>query len=116
MNIFCFYVFLLTYNIYKTSELYADKSDELIINLSYKTPSTASYMIERTRSRFHAIGGNLYAASNGIKLVKFQVTSEHILDPRSLRFQFDIVNTDAVAKTLYPVGGPRFFFSAEPHY
>ena len=91
-------------------EILKDASDELISHLSYKNPSTASYIIDRNSASFHAVGGDTYSPVSGVRLIKFNINSEDFLDPNSLRIQFDIVNT-GTGKTLFPVGGPHGFFS-----
>ena len=93
------------------SELYQDNSDQLIQSLSYKSPNTASYIVERSNSSFQAIGSNAYGPTAGTKVIKFSLTSENFLDCNTLRVQFDIVHKGAGGTTLYPVSGPWCFFS-----
>ena len=92
-------------------EILKDSSDELISSLNFKSPNTASYIIERNSASFMAIGGNVYKPTSGIRLIRFNLASEDFLDPATLRIQFDIVNTDTANKTLYPVSGAHGFFS-----
>ena len=93
------------------SELYKDNNDELIPSLSYKNPSTASYIIGRNSSTFHPLGGNTYKPSTGTKTIKFFLAGEDLLDPSSVRVQFDLICDDAAAKTLIPLSAPHAFFS-----
>ena len=57
-------------------EMLKDADDQLISNLSYKNPSTASYILERNSSSFQAVGANIYKPSAGVKLIRFQINSE----------------------------------------
>ena len=94
------------------SEMMRDNNDELISSLSYKNPTSASYIISRNSSTFHCVGGNIYTPNAGAKLIKFYLTAEDFLDPQSLRVQFDLVCTDTDAnKYLMPLGAPHGFFS-----
>lgn len=93
-------------------EVLKDASDELISSLSYKDPRTASYIIDRKSSSFQAVGSNIYSPTTGVRLIRFNISSEDFLDPNSLRIQFDILNTDPDGvKYLYPVSGAHGFFS-----
>ena len=92
-------------------EVRKDASDALISSLSYKTPSTASYIIDRQSASFQAIGGNVYRPTSGVRLIRFNISAEDFIDPSSLRIVFDVVNADAAAKTIYPIGGPHGWFS-----
>ena len=94
------------------SEIMRDQNDELISSLSYKNPTSASYIISRNSCTFHCVGGNIYTATSGAKLIKFYLTSEDFLDPHSLRVQFDLVNMETSgSKHLMPIGGPHGFFT-----
>ena len=93
-------------------EILNDASDQLIPNLNFKQPATASYIIDRHSASFHAIGGNVYRPTSGVRLIRFNLNSEDFLEPSTLRVMFDIVNTDGDnAKKLFPVGPAACFFS-----
>ena len=92
-------------------EILKDVSDELISSLSYKNPQTASYIIDRSSCSFQAIGGNIYKPTSGVRLIRFNIATEDLIDPNTIRVQFDIVNTDSDGKTLIPVSPPHGFFS-----
>ena len=53
-----------------------DQNDELISSLSYKNPTSASYIIRRNSSTFHCVGGNIYTPNAGARFVKFYLTAE----------------------------------------
>lgn len=91
--------------------------DVLINNLSYKLRSGASYVTDRKSSTFWSVGSNAYTPVGGVKLIKFQLNGDDAnwLDPSSVVFQFELVNTAAVPGTigdnvLRPVGQPHLFF------
>ena len=90
--------------------------DHLIDGLSIKLRPGASYVTERKSSTFWAVGSNTYNPNGGVKLVKFVLSGDdgNWLDPSSVVFQFELVNT-ATAGTvgndiLRPVGQPHLFF------
>ena len=96
-------------------EILSDMNDELISNLNYKNPRTASYIIERNSCTFHAVGGNVYKPTSGIRVIRFNINAEDFLDPSSFRVMFDIVNTaEAVSedkpRVLYPISPAHGFF------
>jgi len=87
--------------------------DYLIDGLSFKLPSSASYVTERRKVQYHATGSNIYKPNAGVKLVKFQLNGDDNtwLDPSSVVFQFQLTNTDVdPAKSLHVIGGPYAFF------
>ena len=97
-------------------EIFKDMNDELISHLNYKNPRTASYIIERNSCSFHAIGGNVYKPTSGVRLLRFNIAAEDFLDPSTLRIMFDIVNTAEPVSTgsqrnLYPVSPAHGWFS-----
>ena len=93
-------------------EILSDASDQLIPNLNFKQPATASYIIDRHSASFHAIGGNVYKPTSGVRLIRFNISSEDFLEPSTLRVMFDIVNVNGdMTKGLYPIGSAAGFFS-----
>ena len=46
-----------------------------------------------------------------MRLIRFNIATEDLIDPNTIRVQFDIVNTDSDGKTLIPVSPPHGFFS-----
>jgi hypothetical protein len=90
--------------------------DFLIDGLSFKLPPGASYVTERKSSTFWATGSNSYTPIGGVKLIKFQLNGDdgNWLDPSSVVFQFELVNTAAVGtignNVLRPLGQPHLFF------
>ena len=95
-------------------ESIANSAEDLLINgLSFKLPPGASYVLDRKSSTFWAVGSNAYTPVGGVKLIKFQLNGDdgNWLDPSSVVFQFELVNTDVVDDHfLRPVGQPHLFF------
>ena len=79
-------------------------SDVLIENLSFKFRPNANYVQERKSVTFYAQGSNYYSP-DGTKVIKIAVTSDHWLDPSTLRVSFD-VNNEAVDTTIGTVQHP----------
>eukprot|EP00972_Heterocapsa_arctica_P067729 9999794-Heterocapsa_arctica.AAC.1 len=69
----------------------ASIEDSLIGPLSYKLKEGASYVINRRNVSYFPQGGNSYS-SNGVKVIKFNITGDHWLDPSSLRAHFQLNN------------------------
>jgi len=90
--------------------------DYLIDGLSFKLKPGASYVTDRKSATFWSIGSNVYTPVGGVKLIKFQLNGDdgNWLDPSSVVFQFELVNTAAVVNSttnvLRPVGQPHLFF------
>ncbi|MFM7986162.1 MAG: hypothetical protein ACKPKO_43305, partial [Candidatus Fonsibacter sp.] len=66
--------------------------DTLIDGLSFKLAKTASYITNRRSCTFHPIGSNIYKATDGTRLIKFNIGSQDWLDPSTLRIMFDLRN------------------------
>ena len=92
----------------------SEAEDFLIDSLSFKLKPAASYVVDRKSSTFWIIGSNAYTPVGGVKVIKFQLNGDDViwLDPSSVVFQFELVNTEASgsAKILRPVGQPHLFF------
>jgi hypothetical protein len=90
--------------------------DYLIDGLSFKLKLGASYVTDRKSFIFWSIGSNVYTPVGGVKLIKFQLNGDdgNWLDPSSVVFQFELVNTAPVVNSttnvLRPVGQPHLFF------
>lgn len=65
--------------------------DALIGGLSYKLKPGASYVTNRRSVSFMASGGNQYS-SNGVKVMRFNLTADQWLDPSSFRIAFQLNN------------------------
>ena len=76
--------------------------DYLIDSLSFKLPPGSSYIVDRKKSSFWAIGSNVYAPTTGTKVMKFHLSGEQgtWLDPGSVRLQFAVANKEADAAKL----------------
>ena len=84
--------------------------DLLVDGLSFKLPSSATYVTDRKSVTFHASGSNEYSSS-GVKLINVAVNGTDWMDPSTLRVAFDLVNTNAVAGALLrPLSGGWSFF------
>lgn len=68
-------------------------------------------MIDRSSRSFNAIGGDKYKPTSGVRIMRFNISSEDFIDPSSLLIQFDVVNLEESAKTVYPVSGAHAWFS-----
>jgi hypothetical protein len=85
--------------------------DKLLDSLSFKTPHSASYVVERKSVSFHPSGSNVYSSAGGTKLIKIVITGDNWLDPSTFRIMFDLRNNEATAaKLLRPLGQPSSFF------
>ena len=67
--------------------------DALIGGLSYKLKAGASYVTNRRSVSFFASGGNQYSPS-GVKVCRFNITSDHWMDPSTFRVMFQLNNKD----------------------
>ena len=84
--------------------------DTLVEKLDFKIKPGASYITGRRNCSFFSTGGNSYAP-NGVRVVRFQLSSDGWLDPSSVRIQFTLVNEDGnPGHLLRPVSGPYSFF------
>ena len=84
--------------------------DHLIDSLSFKLRPGATYINNRRSVTYYPHGGNSYSPT-GVKVIKLMLTGSDWLDPGSLRFMFELVNTDTTAgDRLYPISGPWSFF------
>ncbi|MFM7979966.1 MAG: hypothetical protein ACKPKO_11690 [Candidatus Fonsibacter sp.] len=79
--------------------------DTLIDGLSYKLAMTASYITNRRSCTFHPQGSNIYKATDGTRLIKFNIGSHEWLDPSTFRIMYDLRND------FRPIGGPWSFFT-----
>ena len=85
----------------------------MIDGLSFKLPSGASYVQDRKSSTFWSVGSNSYTPVGGVKLIKFVLNGDdsNWLDPSSVVFQFELVNTSTTSGCLLrPLGQPHLFF------
>ncbi len=86
--------------------------DYLIDSLSFKLPPGSSYVVDRKKSSYWAIGSNVYAPTTGTKVMKFALSGEQgtWLDPSSVRLQFAVRNNETTTdKLLRPLGGAHLF-------
>ena len=67
--------------------------DALIGGLSYKLKAGASYVTNRRSVSYFASGGNQYS-SNGVRVIKFNITGDQRLDPSTFRVRFQLNNLD----------------------
>ena len=85
--------------------------DKLIDGLSFKLDATASYITDRKSSTYWAVGSNIYAPNAGTKVIKIVLSGDSgsWLDPSTVKFQFDVHNTDEAAPLRTLSGGWSFF-------
>jgi hypothetical protein len=80
--------------------------DVLVNSFDYKLKPSATYVTERRNCTFFSQGSNVYSPS-GVRVLKFQLSSNGWLDPDSVRIMYTLVNEDPVANHyLRPVSGP----------
>jgi len=85
--------------------------DKLVDGLSFKLAPGASYVQDRRSCTYHPLGSNIYSPVQGTRLIKFQLSGDHWMDPSTFRLAYDLKNTDTDAnKRLRPLGGPHTFF------
>ena len=65
--------------------------DSLIQSLDFKIKPGASYITGRRNCSFFSQGGNRYAP-NGVRVLRFQLSSDGWLDPSSVRIMYTLVN------------------------
>jgi len=94
--------------------------DKLVDGLSFKLAPGASYVQDRRSCTYHPLGSNIYSPLQGTRLIKFQLSGDHWMDPSTFRIAFDLKNTDEtkapvttppsyIDKRLRPLGGPHTF-------
>ena len=86
--------------------------DALIGGLSYKLKDGASYVTNRRSVSYFASGGNDYSTS-GVRVMKFNITSDQWLDPSTFHIAFRLNRTSSGENDyLQPVHyNPAVFFS-----
>ena len=89
----------------------ASAEDYLIDSVSFKLPSTASYVIDRRSVSFWPSGANEYASGTGSKVIRMNLTGDGWLDPSTVRVVYTLMNNESdAAKRLRPISGPWSFF------
>ena len=85
--------------------------DTLVDKLDFKIKPGASYVTGRRNCSFFATGGNVYSPQTGVRVIRFQLSSDGWLDPSSVRIMYTLQNNDPVqGHFLRPVSGPATFF------
>ena len=85
--------------------------DYLIDGLEYKLKPGASYITNRRGITFWPTGASSYSV-NSSKVIKIQFNGDAMLDPSTVRFQFQLNNDDAAAgQILRNLSGPLPFSS-----
>lgn len=86
--------------------------DALIGGLSYKLKPGASYITNRRSVSYFASGGNDYSTS-GVRVMKFNITSDQWLDPSTFQIAFRLNRTNIeTSGVLQPIHyNPAIFFS-----
>ena len=84
--------------------------DYLIDGLEYKLKPGASYITNRRGVTFWPAGASSYSV-NSSKVIKIQLNGDAMLDPSTVRFQFQLNNDDAAAgHILRNISGPWSLF------
>ena len=84
--------------------------DALIGGLSYKLKAGASYVTNRRSVSYFASGGNTYSP-NGVKVMKFNLTGDQLLDPSTFRVALQLNNSNGNCITVQPLSwNPAVFF------
>ena len=84
--------------------------DALIGGLSYKLRPGASYVTNRRSVSYFAQGGNSYS-SQGVKVMKFNLTGDQWLDPSAFHVMLQINNRDAASPLQSVHWDPAVMFS-----
>ena len=80
--------------------------DYLIDGLEYKLKPGASYITNRRGVTFWPTGASSYSV-NSSKVIKIQLNGDAMLDPATVRFQFQLNNDDKIAgHVLRTISGP----------
>ena len=88
----------------------SDITDELVDSFNFKLNPSATYVTERRNCTFFSQGSNTYSPS-GVRVLKFNLSSNGWLDPSSVRIMYTLVNEDTTANHfLRPVSGPWSMF------
>eukprot|EP00972_Heterocapsa_arctica_P037767 5560066-Heterocapsa_arctica.AAC.1 len=80
----------------------ASLEQSLIAPLSFKLKDSVSYVTNRRSVSYFPSGGNSYS-SNGVKVIKFNITGNDWLDPASFRIMFQLNNENAAPLSLKPL-------------
>ena len=84
--------------------------DSLIEPLDFKIKPGASYITGRRNCSFFSMCGNSYAP-NGVRVLRFTLSSDGWLDPSSVRIMYTLKNNDNNQfHYLRPLSGPATFF------
>ena len=92
--------------------------DALIGGLSYKLKAGAPYVTDRRSVSFFASGGNQYS-STGVKVMRFNLSSDRWMDPSTFRIMFQLNNKVLLPMALilfYPYHGIQLLFRTMQDY
>lgn len=98
-------------NYHLNMEAHANSTpDYLIDGLDFKLKPGASYVTNRRGVTFWPTGASSYSTTSS-KVIKIQLNGDAMLDPSTLRFQYELKNDDAAANhVLRTISGPWSFF------
>ena len=110
----CHFVFIKSNQNFDKMEHHAQSADDALIGgLSYKLKAGASYITNRGGVSYFASGGNPYSP-NGVRVTKFNLTGDQLLDPSTSRVRFQLNNLEWSAdgtKYIKPLSwNPAVFF------
>jgi len=84
--------------------------DILLQELKYDISPSASYLLQKEQTKWFAAGSNIYNASSGQRVLRFNLSGSAplFLNPQSVKLMFTLVNNGT--KLLIPLTGPWGFF------
>ena len=82
-------------------------AEEILVDaLSFKLPGSGQYIQERKSVTFQTEGSNTYSPDAGTRVIRFKLSTEGWLDPSTVRFFMDVVNTDPSPTLIAPTNPP----------
>jgi hypothetical protein len=84
--------------------------DYLIDGLNFKLNPGASYVTERKSVSFQAQGSNVYKPSQGVRVIRFNINSNGLLDPSTVKIFFELKNNGAANRELRLLGPGHVLF------
>ncbi len=95
------------YSIEKMESIVQSSNDSLIHMLNFRSPDTASFVVDRHEANWAASGSNIYDSDLGVKTIRLNLTGQTFFDPGSLMIQFKV--RSKIASDLKPLTGPWSF-------
>ena len=85
--------------------------DILLSELKYDISPGASYLLNKEQTKWFAAGSNIYNASSGQRVIRFNFSGSAplFLNPQTVKHKLTLSN-DSDVKVLIPLTGPWGFF------